>query len=187
MAHVLGSLFSPDCLLIIVCSAPKVNRFAQILRNCLLPDVSARLCLCVFFHAPLLLLYPSFFAVCPPFCSALSPCVFFHARCSVSAPLLLRLSFFAVCCRCSTPCFVSFFAAWFSLCAVSSGRLSAVSAWRFLRFAFSCSSPRLSRLGFADCRRSHFFFARFACSLFHALISSRRVLNLPSTPSSVGW
>ena len=119
MAHVLGSLCSPDCLLIIVCSATKVNRFAQILRNCLFADrLCSALSSCVFFHAPPSLLFPSFFvvfmpplsgdvlcvlsfrarcsasvplffAVCPPFCSALSSCVFF-----MLPPLLLHLSSF---------------------------------------------------------------------------------------------
>ena len=118
MAHVLGSLCSPDCLLIIVCSATKVNRFAQILRNCLFADrLCSALSSCVFFHAPPSLLFPSFFAVfmpplsgdvlcvlsfrarcsasvplffavCPPFCSALSSCVFFHAPPSASASLV---------------------------------------------------------------------------------------------------
>ena len=184
MAHVLGSLCSPDCLLIIVCSATKVNRFAQILRNCLFADrLCSALSSCVFFHAPPLLLHlSSFYRLPAAVARFFSPQVFPLPRSATFFLCCLR----AVVARCrSSRVFCGLI--WSARCLVWTAvrRLGLAVPSFFLSFPFL--SPLLSRLGFADCRRSHFFFARFACSLFHALISSRRVLNLPSTPSSVGW
>ena len=68
--------FSPDCLLIIVCSAPKVNRFAQILRNCLFAGRH---------------------------CSAMSLCIF---SCSPSASASLLFCLCAAVARCRSLCVI---------------------------------------------------------------------------------
>ena len=148
---------------------------------------------CVFFHAPPLLpCLSSFYRLPAAVARFFSPQVFplprsatlflcclpsslfgavlcvlsFCARCSASAPLLLHLSFFAVCCRCSALFFVSDFWLLSAVCPVRMAvrRLGLV----LRRFCLSCPFFLL-------------FFLVLACMSSSALISFLPALRARSS------
>lgn len=103
------------------------------------PPFCSALSSCVFFHAPPPLLRLSFFACVLPLFGAVLCVLSFCARCSASAPLLLHLSFFAVCCRCSALFFVSDFWLLSAVCPVRTvARRLGLALRRFYLFCPFC-------------------------------------------------